>query len=179
MEHGVVTEIAGLQAKALALEIVPAPQEPGHVYYLRKPNGDVERVVGTPPRETPTLHNLDSLAEWGWAGPGPKAWVSLDRVCVVRDDPRQSYATFPVGVSPQLATLTELAKGGKDFDQRGFVRLLKTTFDGCVPSTVVEALAKVRPRRRPPAGARSPWARRRSVRTWRPRSRPAGPSRRC
>jgi hypothetical protein len=136
-------EVSGLSAEALSFlseqavkagrEAVLTPKdEPPGVYYMLDPAGEYVRKETPAPQERRTFSNPDSLAEWAWNLPDPRAWVSLAEVRVTAEDARQSFGVLPVGHSPQLNALLELEAKPRWMDQMELVRFLRTTVGGCL-----------------------------------------------
>lgn len=113
-----IQEIVKLAVEGAKPTIFRAEAEPEHIYYLTKPNGEVERVEAEPEPRSHTVYDLLSLAtmvkefaptEEGGGYP-VAVWVSREGVTAILDDStRRDTVTLPLKVSPQMALLGQWA----------------------------------------------------------------------
>lgn len=133
-----ITAIADLKAESMTPTVIHADSEPKNVYYLHNPQkSELTRVEGPRPAENRLFTNLESLVKWGWSKPNPKAWVSIEKIQVTTEDDFQSLGIYPIGLSPQATTMIQLAKTEQTLDQKQMIRLLRSTFNGCVPQSLI------------------------------------------
>ncbi len=132
-----IQKIADLAQAAQKAEVLETPAEATGVYFITKPNGEVQKMQAAPPVQNPILSDMDSLAAWGWKGANPTAYVSLAGIKVKLTDPRYSVATMPIVTTKQLHVLTTWDKDNSWMDQKQVIRVLRAIFWQSVPDSVV------------------------------------------
>jgi hypothetical protein len=133
-------KIEQLVKDANAVQILPAPGEPAHVYYLRE-GTMVKRVEADPAiifHAASTMETLadkaaDALQVEGYAAGSRsdvQAWVDRSGVVLLLDATRRNRVTYPLTVSDQINAFT--AMKGTAYTQKDLIFLLRTTFRDCL-----------------------------------------------
>lgn len=129
--------------KAMRPTVVHADAEPNHVYLLAHADGKVEQREALPePRAhragdlsaiIEMVHELTRRSEESVSDTNLVVWYSREAVVLLLDDAtRRDRLTLPLTLHPQLLALQQLEQSKQQFDQKGFVSLLRIQFAGCL-----------------------------------------------
>lgn len=129
---------------AAGVKVLKVAEEPDHVYYLASPQGTVQRVEAEPePRDHHVL-DIPSLVRFVEPFVGEQEveiWYHRARVVAILDsDIRRDQVNLCLEFSPQLQALRHLEGKATPHGQKEFVRLLRVTLAGCVPSGLIDVV---------------------------------------
>lgn len=114
------------------------------VQLYHRPTGKVELHV-RPPK--PRCHTVYTIADFAlavarWHSAAGVIFHNQDQLMyVLNDEDRRDRVVMPLLQSELFRLLCDLKD--KQFDQRGFVRLLRYELAGCIPAQLVTAIAKI------------------------------------
>ncbi len=124
--------------------------EPGHVYYLQKSDGSLERHEAEPQPRNHVAFSLEAIAKFAAKYKDseflPAIWYNRDQVvCLCNDESRLGKVTLRLPDSPQMGMLSQLEKNKPHLSQAEIVLMLRTMFKGmcCSLPALVDILRKV------------------------------------
>lgn len=136
--------------RAATAQVVKIDGDPDHVLISQ---GGLKEFRELPPKHrNHTAKDLDSLLDLADhkcafgedAKPNSIIWHSEEAIVVVLDDEtRRDFATMALTYSTAYAALRALATG-KTYDQRSFVRLLRTSLADCVPPDLIASIQRLK-----------------------------------
>lgn len=132
--------------QATASPIVKPECEPAHVYYVRRPDGSLEKMYAAEPPAKHEAHSLVAITQFAKAADFAEIWHGPGKVvCDFGSDDLRSYITFDLVTSAQLLTLMDWVKG-RALPQADLIRALRTTFRDSLglAGSLVAILQKVR-----------------------------------
>lgn len=130
-------EAAGAEGK---VKIVNAPELGDGKLIIVRHNGDYDFAEKQSPR-VHTFGTLESVADWVQYATdalkqSPVIWVNADKIRVVPDDTVTKSAkdnlSYTLIQTPEYQLIQKLAKGEVLFDQKPFVRMLRTELWDCL-----------------------------------------------
>lgn len=119
--------------KAAAPSVVTVPAEPPHVYYVRKPDGTLERRYADLPPHNRTAHNLTALAELAThivSDEEINFAVFYSPTAVVLAYGDRDRMTLPIKAGAAFEVLTQLGQRSGSYTQAQLAQVLRTTFRG-------------------------------------------------
>lgn len=135
------------QGRAAAPAVVRADCEPADVYYLRRPDGSLEKHTAEPGPRQAKAHSLQAVCALAVEQKGvhPEIWYGPDHVTALLGE-RNGTVTLPLAYSDQFNRLSHLKAHRPPLTQAEIVRELRTTFrDALGPAgNLVEVLRRVR-----------------------------------
>lgn len=134
------------------VKLLNAPELGAGTVLLIKPNGDHQVLQRTEPRNV-TLGGLEAVAAYvtyaaGAFNVNPILWVDAERIRIVLDDNAEEVPgpsiRYLFRQTPEYQLLQRLAKGEAVlYEQKAFVRLLRTDLWDCLDPTRRDAWIKV------------------------------------
>ena len=141
-------EAAGAEGK---VKVIPAPELGDGKALIVNPVGHYD----IRDRESPRSHRfgtLESVADWvtyakDALGQTPVVWVAADQIRIVPDDKVTKSAkdnlSYTLTPTPEYLLIQKLAKGEVLFDQKPFVRMLRTELWDCLDPVKRDAWIKM------------------------------------
>lgn len=140
MEVETLNKIEELVTRANACEIITAPGEPSHVYYLREGTTvrRVEAESGVIGHTANTLETLadkaaDAVKDEGHAEGEPsdvQVWVDRTGVVLLLDAKRRNRVGYSLSYSEQIHKLTGISNAA--MSQKDIIFILRTTYRDCL-----------------------------------------------
>ncbi len=152
MEVDTLNKVEELVKDANAVEVITAPGEPSHVYYLRE-RTMVRRVEAAPAIIGHAASTLETLADKAAdtvtgdedAGESDaQVWVDRTGVVLLLDAERRNKVTLALSLSEQITRLQSV--GSINYSQRELILLLRTTFKDALSQSgdLIPILRKVK-----------------------------------
>ncbi len=129
-----------------APEVVKAPGEPDHLYYLRKPGGELVRTEAAPYPAKHAANSLQAIIELAKREEAAQCWHSTAQVRLNFGDAGRDYIALQLSLSDQIKQLISWRDQKQAATQAELIRLLRTTFRDSLSQagTLLESLRKVK-----------------------------------
>ncbi len=147
-DHKLVEAIAALCRAAERPRILPARQEPDHVYLLVEGDGSVKRIEAPPrPRRTECL-SLDAFCDGvrQLKTDATRIYIGCDCVVAVLEDSGRRLDQLTMHLTPtrQFATLTACERSRQSFGHKAFMRMLRVDLHEAIDRDLVALFGSLR-----------------------------------
>jgi hypothetical protein len=122
-------------------EIIKPEREPAHIYYIRKPDGELERVESAKLPANNKAASLATIVELALKEDEAVIWYSQSGVVLKHGDGR-GLTKLELPLSAQLTTLKTIA--GTRYTQADIIKLFRITFAKVVDQSVIAILRKIK-----------------------------------
>lgn len=130
---GLLNGIVELARKAEAPKAFSPESEPGHVYFIRRADGELERREADPSDITASANDLDTVVRFlkDCGSQNAQIWYSREAVTGYRDiSTRREYVSLTLNQSDQLNRLASLEAAVSKLKQKPMLDMLRIDLAG-------------------------------------------------